>query len=438
MIEITEETLVDNELAVGEAIAALRARRVRVAVDDIGAGYSGLRQVTTVAPDYMKLDRSLVSGIDTDDDRAALVAALCGYAAQVGSLLVAEGVEFSDELARLRSLRVPLAQGFLLAGPGRPWSEPSRVGTGSGPNRRSPASGRIDRPGARRNFPGAARLAAGRRLGGEPGEDGSLGVDGEHRRHHRDPVLAGEVGALADVDLDQRVGLAGQPALPLVAFGAERVGELDVGAAGERRRADVGGLDVTVVARRDPAQAGAEAVDLAARAEPGHRRQQGQGGDDRAEVRAERRHAHHQASAAAREEDAAHDVGQARRPGVLQLALAHPGLDQGEVGDAERHQRRPRVRPRNSCSAHQRPQQRPAEDDAGERHQPDHGLVEAGRVGVDDVRFVPGIGAARLGHRRSVRAAAAAGGGAQADRPEEPIPAAARASAGSISSSIVR
>ncbi len=128
VIEITEETLVDNELAVGEAIAALRARRVRVAVDDIGAGYSGLRQVTTVAPDYMKLDRSLVSGIDTDDDRAALVAALCGYAAQVGSLLVAEGVEFSDELARLRSLRVPLAQGFLLAGPGRPWSEPEPGG----------------------------------------------------------------------------------------------------------------------------------------------------------------------------------------------------------------------------------------------------------------------------------------------------------------------
>lgn len=124
VIEITEETLIENDIEVGDAIAALREHRLRIAVDDIGAGYSGLRQVTVVSPDYMKLDRSLVCGIDADDDRAALVAALRGYAEQVGSLFVAEGVELSDELERLRRLRVPLAQGFLLGVPGRPWPRP--------------------------------------------------------------------------------------------------------------------------------------------------------------------------------------------------------------------------------------------------------------------------------------------------------------------------
>jgi EAL domain-containing protein (putative c-di-GMP-specific phosphodiesterase class I) len=123
VIEITEETLVDNDAEVIEGIAALRRRGARLAVDDIGAGYSGLRQITAVLPDYLKLDRSLVAGIDQDNDRAALVSALSGYASQVGSLLVAEGVEYESELARLQELRVPLVQGFYLGTPGKPWPE---------------------------------------------------------------------------------------------------------------------------------------------------------------------------------------------------------------------------------------------------------------------------------------------------------------------------
>src|ERR1019366_1628762 len=58
-----------------------------------GAGYSGLRQITTVRPSYLKLDRSLICEIDGDPDRGALVSALLGYARQTGGHLVAEGVE---------------------------------------------------------------------------------------------------------------------------------------------------------------------------------------------------------------------------------------------------------------------------------------------------------------------------------------------------------
>jgi diguanylate cyclase len=121
IIEVTEEALVESDAQLSSAMAPLRDRGVRMAVDDMGAGYSGLRQVTTVHPTYLKLDRSLVTGIDSDPDRAALVGALVGYAERVGSLLVAEGIENDAELKTLLELSVPLAQGFHLGRPGVPW-----------------------------------------------------------------------------------------------------------------------------------------------------------------------------------------------------------------------------------------------------------------------------------------------------------------------------
>jgi EAL domain-containing protein (putative c-di-GMP-specific phosphodiesterase class I) len=124
IVEITEETLVGNSVEVRGIGDALRERGARLAVDDVGAGYSGLRQITEVLPDYLKLDRSLVAGIDTDADRAALVSALAGYSRHVRSLLVAEGVENPAEQRCLEALDVPLAQGFHLAMPGEPWPRP--------------------------------------------------------------------------------------------------------------------------------------------------------------------------------------------------------------------------------------------------------------------------------------------------------------------------
>ena len=105
------------------AIAPLLDRGAHLAVDDMGAGYSGLRQITSVRPDYLKLDRSLISGIDGDSERAALVGALAGYSKQVGSMLVAEGVETEAELAVVRELGVPLVQGYYFSRPAPPWPE---------------------------------------------------------------------------------------------------------------------------------------------------------------------------------------------------------------------------------------------------------------------------------------------------------------------------
>ncbi|HTA35302.1 MAG TPA: EAL domain-containing protein [Solirubrobacteraceae bacterium] len=121
IVEITEEALVHNEAQLNAVLAPLRERGVQMAVDDMGAGYSGLNQIMAVHPRYLKLDRSLITGIDSDRERSALVAALANYAERVGSLLVAEGMETEAELLTLIELGVPLAQGFYLGRPSQPW-----------------------------------------------------------------------------------------------------------------------------------------------------------------------------------------------------------------------------------------------------------------------------------------------------------------------------
>jgi EAL domain-containing protein (putative c-di-GMP-specific phosphodiesterase class I) len=123
ILELTENSLLEDSPGRHAQISQLIGRGVRFAVDDMGAGYSGLRQITTVRPSYLKLDRSLITGIDADPDRGALVSALLGYARQTGGHLVAEGVETEAELETLLALGVRLVQGFYLARPGWPWPE---------------------------------------------------------------------------------------------------------------------------------------------------------------------------------------------------------------------------------------------------------------------------------------------------------------------------
>jgi diguanylate cyclase (GGDEF)-like protein len=131
IVEVTEEALVQRDASLEAALAPLLARGAHFAVDDMGAGYSGLRQITALHPTYLKLDRSLVRGIDADPDRAALVRALVGYAQHTGAHLVAEGVESPAELAAVAEIGVPLIQGWYYGRPAPPWPTPSPVGVES-------------------------------------------------------------------------------------------------------------------------------------------------------------------------------------------------------------------------------------------------------------------------------------------------------------------
>lgn len=130
ILELTENSLLEDTPGLHAEISRLLALGVRFAVDDMGAGYSGLRQITTLRPSYLKLDRSLISGIDADPDRGALVTAMLGYARQTNGHLVAEGVEAEAELETLRALGVDLVQGYYLARPGWPWPKVRQTAPG--------------------------------------------------------------------------------------------------------------------------------------------------------------------------------------------------------------------------------------------------------------------------------------------------------------------
>lgn len=117
VVEITEHQPVEDYVALGAQLDRLRALGVRVAVDDVGSGFASFRHVTRVNPDILKLDRTLVCGIDDDPVRQSLAAAIVAFAKDVGATVVSEGIENENELCCLKGLAVGCGQGFYLARP---------------------------------------------------------------------------------------------------------------------------------------------------------------------------------------------------------------------------------------------------------------------------------------------------------------------------------
>jgi EAL domain-containing protein (putative c-di-GMP-specific phosphodiesterase class I) len=117
VIEITEHHAVEDYGQLEAVLGRLREHGVRVAVDDVGSGFASFRHVTRVNPEILKLDRSLVCGIDEDPVRQSLAAAIVSFARDVGAIVVSEGIESSDELECLMELAVGCGQGFYLARP---------------------------------------------------------------------------------------------------------------------------------------------------------------------------------------------------------------------------------------------------------------------------------------------------------------------------------
>ncbi len=117
VLEITEHQGVDDFGMLADALAEMRAAGLRLAVDDAGVGYSGLQHILQLKPDIIKLDRFFVRQIDSDPSRRALAASLAVFAGQVGSTIIAEGVEVAAELDTLRALGFNTIQGYLLGKP---------------------------------------------------------------------------------------------------------------------------------------------------------------------------------------------------------------------------------------------------------------------------------------------------------------------------------
>lgn len=118
VLELTEHTKVVDYVLLEERIERLRSSGIRLAVDDAGAGYSGLAHILNLQPDVIKLDISLTRGIDHDPARRALGRALLTFGIDAyNASFVAEGIETESEYETLRSLGCPLGQGFFLGRP---------------------------------------------------------------------------------------------------------------------------------------------------------------------------------------------------------------------------------------------------------------------------------------------------------------------------------
>jgi PAS domain S-box-containing protein len=117
ILELTERLEVSEYGPLISALAPLRQLGLRVAVDDAGSGFASMRHVLHIRPDIIKLDRSLISGIDDDLGQRALGAALAAFARQIGATLVAEGIETQAELTAVTALGLTAGQGYFFGRP---------------------------------------------------------------------------------------------------------------------------------------------------------------------------------------------------------------------------------------------------------------------------------------------------------------------------------
>ncbi len=117
VLELSENRPVAAGVAMDAAVERYRQSGACIAIDDFGVGHSGLRTLYEARPDYVKIDRFFIAGIDADARKRALVSALAGHAHALGIQIVAEGVETVTEFYTCRDLGCDFAQGFLIARP---------------------------------------------------------------------------------------------------------------------------------------------------------------------------------------------------------------------------------------------------------------------------------------------------------------------------------
>jgi diguanylate cyclase (GGDEF)-like protein len=123
VFEITERTAAVNMVEFKEVIRYYIRQQYKIAIDDAGAGYSGLNLITDLNPQYLKLDMQLIRGIDHDTVKQALVKSLQEFAKVTGTYLIAEGIETREELEKLIHIGVHYGQGYYIKRP-----DPSLMG----------------------------------------------------------------------------------------------------------------------------------------------------------------------------------------------------------------------------------------------------------------------------------------------------------------------
>lgn len=117
IVEVTEHAAVEDYPDLRSAVDRLAALGVRLAIDDVGAGFAGLNQIVHLSPDIIKIDAQLVRDVDQSVVKRAVVSALVALARETDIVVIAEGIETEAELDTLARLDVELGQGYHLSRP---------------------------------------------------------------------------------------------------------------------------------------------------------------------------------------------------------------------------------------------------------------------------------------------------------------------------------
>lgn len=117
VLEITERTYAESQAALKHRVGELREAGFRIAIDDMGTGYSALHVLAELRPDFIKLNHMLVRDLPSEPIKRNLVSAITSFAGTSHSVVIAEGVEREDEMNALVELGVMLQQGFFFGHP---------------------------------------------------------------------------------------------------------------------------------------------------------------------------------------------------------------------------------------------------------------------------------------------------------------------------------
>ncbi|MGE3674202.1 MAG: EAL domain-containing protein, partial [Polyangiaceae bacterium] len=123
VLEITERSSLDEVKDVKRRVAVLREMGFRIAVDDLGAGYAGLTSFALLEPDIVKLDMTLIRDVHQAPTKQKLIRSIAQLCADMGMLVVGEGVETREERDTLIELGCDLLQGYFIAKPGPAFPE---------------------------------------------------------------------------------------------------------------------------------------------------------------------------------------------------------------------------------------------------------------------------------------------------------------------------
>lgn len=117
VFELTERTMINDYSTFNNILEHYRKQDYRIAIDDVGAGYSGLRTIQEIEPNYIKIDMELIRDIDKDSFKEALIQAFLSFSNTTNIQLIAEGIETENELRKLIQMGVHFGQGYFLQRP---------------------------------------------------------------------------------------------------------------------------------------------------------------------------------------------------------------------------------------------------------------------------------------------------------------------------------